>query len=93
MIGDSENDISPAIKIKIPSIAVSFGYSNKKIEDLKIKINGKVNSFRALLYEILKLFNILRFCKSIGSAAINFGEFFSVLGVSRIMGSFENLLS
>lgn len=34
MIGDSEADISAAINAKIPSVAVTFGYSDKPIETL-----------------------------------------------------------
>lgn len=34
MIGDSEADIGAAINAKIPSIAVSFGYSDKPVETL-----------------------------------------------------------
>ena len=35
MIGDSENDINCAKKAKIPSIAVSFGYSKVPVLNLK----------------------------------------------------------
>ena len=60
MIGDSENDISPAIKIKIPSIAVSFGYSNKKIEDLKsdLILNDFNDLYKKIIFLCSKHFNI-----------------------------------
>lgn len=34
MVGDSENDIDAAIAAQVPSIAVTFGYANKPVEDL-----------------------------------------------------------
>jgi len=60
MIGDSENDILPAIKIKIPSIAVSFGYSKKKIEDLKsdIILNDFDDLYQKIIFLCSKHFSI-----------------------------------
>lgn len=34
MVGDSENDIDAAIAAEVPSIAVTFGYSNKPVHEL-----------------------------------------------------------
>ncbi|MEQ8667322.1 MAG: phosphoglycolate phosphatase [Rhodospirillales bacterium] len=34
MIGDSENDIDAAIHAGVPSVAVSFGYTNKPVREL-----------------------------------------------------------
>lgn len=60
MIGDSENDILPAIEIKIPSIAVSFGYSKKKIEDLKsdIILNDFDDLYKKIIFLCSKHFSI-----------------------------------
>ncbi len=46
MIGDSNNDIDAAVAAGIPSIAVSFGYSDRPVEDLGASL--VIDSFSCL---------------------------------------------